>query len=139
MKAVTKTRRLTLLGAALVAPVVLLAAAPFASAGTSATAYTRANGAYASSAGSAHFQEYGDVFTVSDNKSDGKAVILFLEINGKTSNLWPPMYFSRGAGYTGTWDEELAEGTKISMEVCLASNPTTSIPGTCSGWVSAVA
>ncbi|MEV8568455.1 hypothetical protein AB0436_23230 [Streptomyces sp. NPDC051322] len=74
--------------------------------------------AYASgSAGKAHFQAYGEIFTVYDLKKDGHSAIGILSFGSASSNYY---YWDRnGSGTSVKHDLSIAEGTPLHIWSCL--------------------
>jgi hypothetical protein len=82
-------------------------------------------------AGKATFAGYGDLFTVYDRKSDGKAAVVqyWLPDGSGPNHVWN----SQGNGTAVKGDLELVEGAWITYRVCLGKQSTKTIyAATCS-------
>ena len=106
-----------------------------AQAGTARTVNTVAGNGFVAIAGSAHFYDLGDKFTLYDEESDGAGVYLYWSINQVDQ---PGIYWGGCFNTSKTFDQEIAEGAIVHMKVCLRDGGVIQT-ATCSKWVSAVA
>jgi hypothetical protein len=92
-----------------------------ASAASSSAAVSQDGTAYATPVGGdfpakAHFQAYGEIFSISDLKADGHSGIGVLSYGSAASTYY---YWNHsGAGTTITKDLEIAEGTPLRIWSC---------------------
>lgn len=128
-----QVKRFTILFAAIALAFAgsLFAASP-ASAGTSGCAYTSDGRGFADGAGSMCFEDYGDIFFLCDNASDGGGQYGEYFVNG---NVWNDFNMSNSGGYGSCNKDNLnfPEGASVKFHVCMKDDGTT-YSDTCSPW-----
>lgn len=111
-----KFRAKTLGGALLAGSAAVMIASGPAAAGTDI--YVNTTDPYNSAA--AGFKAYGEVFTVCDNRSDGKRASAHIGWVGSSASYWIKLEDTNGAGNScARKDLSIAEGETVTVKICI--------------------
>ncbi|MFC8220237.1 hypothetical protein ACFUTY_18950 [Streptomyces sp. NPDC057362] len=111
-----KMRAMSAGGALLAGAAAVMFAAGPASAGTDI--YVDTTDPFNSAA--AGFTAYGEVFTVCDNRSDGKRASAHISWIGSSASYWIPLEDANGSGNScARKDLSIPEGESVTVQICV--------------------